>query len=164
MRRRGEHGEGSSRPLTTAELLALDPLIGTAKQQKPGWQNIRLRIAGNNAQLVSFTFDQGEESEEEGKGRQAELQFDRATGSILRWTTEEQQTTGQRWRRYARYLHTGQLFGLTGQIIALLASLAALLLVWTGIALSLRRFRAWKARIQRQGQAKKAPGEMPSHS
>ena len=163
-RRSGEHGEGPLRSLTTAELIALDPLFETAKRQKPGWQNIRFRITGNNAQLVSFTFNEGEESEQEGGGRQAELQLDRVTGSILRWTTEEQLSTGQRWRRYARYLHTGQVFGLTGQIIALLSSLATLLLVWTGIALSLRRFRAWISRLKRRGRAKKEADEAASHS
>lgn len=163
MRRRGEHGDSPSRALTTAELLALDPLIETAKKEKSGWQNVRLRITGNNAQIVSFTFDEGEESEEEGRGRQAELQIDRATGSVLRWTAEESVSIGQRWRRYARYLHTGQVYGLTGQIIALLVSLSALLLVWTGISLSLRRFSAWRARLGRQVLAKKTSKEVTSH-
>ena len=162
--RGGDHGEGSSRPLAMAELLALDPLLETAKRQKPGWQNIRLMITGNNAQFVSFTFNEGEKSEEEGGGYQAELQLDRATGSILRWRTEEQLSTGQRWRRYARYLHTGQVYGLTGQIIALLASLAALLLVWTGFAMSLHRLRAWIARLTRQGRAKKEVDDAASDS
>jgi len=56
---------------------------------------------------------------------------------------------GQRWRTYARFLHTGQIFGLPGQVIALIATLSTLLLVWTGFALTIRRFAAWRARTLR---------------
>ncbi len=154
--RGGGHGENLARPLTPAELLALDPLVAIAEQQKPTWTNLRLRIGGDHAQLVAFSFDQGEESEEEGRGQSTELQLDRTSGAILQWTKEEQLSTGQRWRRYARYLHTGQVYGLPGQIVALLASLSALLLVWTGISLSLRRFRAWRSRASRRAELNKA--------
>lgn len=154
--RGGGHGENLTRPLTLSELLALDPLVAIAKQQKPTWTNLRLRIGGDHAQMVAFSFDQGEESEEEGRGESPELQLDRASGTILQWTKEEQLSTGQRWRRYARYLHTGQVYGLPGQVVALLASLSALLLVWTGISLSLRRFRAWRSRASRRAELNKA--------
>jgi hypothetical protein len=40
-------------------------------------------------------------------------------------------------------LHTGEFFGFFGKCMALLASLSAMLLVWTGFALSYRRWRRW---------------------
>jgi hypothetical protein len=45
-----------------------------------------------------------------------------------------------------RFVHTGEYYGMAGQAIAGIASLGGALLVWTGIALSYRRFRAWLAR------------------
>jgi uncharacterized iron-regulated membrane protein len=50
------------------------------------------------------------------------------------------QNLGRRLRMYARFLHTGELFGVIGQTIAVLSTLCAILLVWTGFALAWRRF------------------------
>ena len=42
--------------------------------------------------------------------------------------------------------HTGEVLGIPGQTIAGLVSLGGCFLFYTGIALSWRRFRAWRAR------------------
>ncbi len=76
----------------------------------------------------------------ESKEQRSELQIDRLSGQLLQWTQVAQVSRGQRWRTYARFLHTGEVFGLPGQIVALIAALSALLLVWTGFALAIRRF------------------------
>jgi uncharacterized iron-regulated membrane protein len=48
-------------------------------------------------------------------------------------------TPGQRARTWLRFIHTGEQYGLVGQTVAGLASLAACFLVYTGIALAYRR-------------------------
>jgi uncharacterized iron-regulated membrane protein len=53
---------------------------------------------------------------------------------------------GAKLRMWARYLHSGELLGLPGQILMALAALGTLLLVWTGCALSWRRFTARRAK------------------
>ncbi|MBC8167351.1 MAG: PepSY domain-containing protein, partial [Bryobacteraceae bacterium] len=53
---------------------------------------------------------------------------------------------GRRFRTWLRFVHTGEYYGLPGQTVAGLASAGAAVLVWTGIALTLNRFRAWRAR------------------
>jgi uncharacterized iron-regulated membrane protein len=145
-----DHGErrGLTRPLTAHELLALNPLLETAKTKMPSWQNIRLRIVGKSARVVSFTFD---DDESQGKGQRCELQMDRLSGEILQWTPPTEAPTGQRWRAYARFLHTGEALGIAGQLTAFTAALAAVLLASTGLALSLRRFFAWRARLATTG-------------
>jgi uncharacterized iron-regulated membrane protein len=45
-----------------------------------------------------------------------------------------------------RFLHTGESLGVLGQLVAALASLGGAVLAMTGIALSLRRLQAWRAR------------------
>jgi len=45
-----------------------------------------------------------------------------------------------------RFAHTGEVLGLPGQTVAGLVSLGAAVLVWTGLALAWRRFRAWRGR------------------
>jgi hypothetical protein len=45
-----------------------------------------------------------------------------------------------------RFVHTGEYYGMIGQTVAGIVSLGGAVLVWTGIALALRRFNAWKRR------------------
>ena len=47
---------------------------------------------------------------------------------------------------WLRFAHTGEWYGLTGQTIAGIVTFGSLVLVWTGVALSLRRFTAWLTR------------------
>jgi uncharacterized iron-regulated membrane protein len=48
-------------------------------------------------------------------------------------------------RSFMRFAHTGEVAGIVGQTIAGVASLGGCFLVYTGLALALRRFRAWLA-------------------
>ncbi|MDR3228098.1 MAG: PepSY domain-containing protein [Puniceicoccales bacterium] len=64
------------------------------------------------------------------------------TGEVLRKETFADYSTGRKIRTWARFLHTGEAFGPVGKAVALLASLAGLFLVYTGIALLYRRLRA----------------------
>ena len=69
------------------------------------------------------------------------LNLDPVQGKVLPSPDDiTQQNLGRRLRMYSRFLHTGELFGLIGQTVAALCTLAAILLVWTGLALAWRRF------------------------
>ena len=65
---------------------------------------------------------------------------------VLKWEPLAAATRGRHWRTVVRFLHTGELFGAPGQTVALTAALGALLLVWTGISLALRRLAAFRRR------------------
>jgi len=58
--RHGRRADALSHRLSSAELLALNPLIEIAKKQVPEWQSLRLLIAGDTTQVVSFTDDDDE--------------------------------------------------------------------------------------------------------
>jgi uncharacterized iron-regulated membrane protein len=62
------------------------------------------------------------------------------TGDLLRRETFGDLTTGRQVRTWTRFLHTGEALGWFGQLIAGLASLGGCFLVYTGFALSWRRF------------------------
>jgi uncharacterized iron-regulated membrane protein len=62
------------------------------------------------------------------------------TGELLDRTGYAEQSAGRQARSWLRYLHTGQAFGWFGQLIAGLACIGGLVLVYTGFALSWRRF------------------------
>jgi uncharacterized iron-regulated membrane protein len=69
-----------------------------------------------------------------------QLSFDPFTGQALRRETFASYNLGRQIRSWMRFLHTGEALGWFGQFIAALASLGGAFLVWTGFALSWRRF------------------------
>jgi len=69
-----------------------------------------------------------------------QLTLDPYTGSILQREGFSDQNLGRQVRSWTRFLHTGEALGVAGKAAAGLASAGALLLVWTGFALTWRRF------------------------
>jgi uncharacterized iron-regulated membrane protein len=68
------------------------------------------------------------------------VSIDPYRGTILKEERFADQDSGQRLRRWTRFLHTGEALGAGGKTLATLGALSGLLLVWTGVALAIRRF------------------------
>lgn len=68
------------------------------------------------------------------------LQIDPYSGSVIRRTGHDDLNAAQRVRSWTRFLHTGEALGKGAQAIAGLACLGGVFLVYTGFALSWRRF------------------------
>jgi uncharacterized iron-regulated membrane protein len=62
---------------------------------------------------------------------------------VEKWEPYAAATPGRKARVLLRFLHTGEALGLTGQAIAGVASLCGGFLVFTGLALAIRRFVSW---------------------
>ena len=132
--------EGATRPAAPVVSLArLGPLLAEAQAAHPDWRRLSLRLPTAPGQPFPLMLDRG------GRGQphlRTMLQLDPVAGAVrLSPDDFSKQNPGRRLRMYARYLHTGELFGFAGQTVAALASLAALILVWTGFSLAWRRFR-----------------------
>ncbi len=117
---------------------SMDELIvaALADDASAGWKRFTLTLPPAAAHQVQIEIDHG-------NGAQAQLRhtlsLDRATGTIVVRRGFADQPEAQRLRGIARFLHTGEVLGFWGQTIAGLASLAGVLLVWTGLALAWRR-------------------------
>lgn len=125
------------------DLTLLDPLIARAKLQDARWYSLSLRMPGEKDKNVTFSIDDGEGGRPQER---AQLVLSFKGAKVVRWEPFSSQPRGRQWRLYARYVHTGELYGVIGQSIALIATLAALVLVWTGFSLALRRLTAWRKR------------------
>lgn len=68
-----------------------------------------------------------------------DLTIDSRDGNVLEFMRITDYSKGDQARWFLRFLHTGDAYGFIGQTIALLASIAACLLVYTGLALAWRR-------------------------
>lgn len=140
----------SRQPATTVEARA--PLTpGTARpiealvaEIDPGWKRLSIVLPAPEDASVEFVVDNGN-----GIAPMTRQQFRVARdGSAV----EPVDSAGGGPRFFVRFLHTGEIYGLAGQAVAALASLAAAVLVFTGVYLGvgrLRRMRARRARLAR---------------
>ncbi|WP_342381855.1 PepSY domain-containing protein [Myxococcus stipitatus] len=69
-----------------------------------------------------------------------QVSVDPFTGQVAKREAYADLNSGRQLRSWLRFLHTGEALGWPGQLIAAIASLAGAFLVWTGFALSWRRF------------------------
>jgi uncharacterized iron-regulated membrane protein len=78
-----------------------------------------------------------------------QLWADPFSGKVVREERFADFSPGRKVRTWLRFLHTGEALGWPGQLLAGAASLGAAVLVWTGLALALRRLlRSWRSREQ----------------
>ncbi|HEY7766607.1 PepSY-associated TM helix domain-containing protein [Longimicrobium sp.] len=130
-------GKGDAPTLTGMEALRV-----RVERQVDGWRSITLQIPSEADKPVAFTIDRGDGGQPQ---KRASLSLS-ATGEVEKWEPFAASTRGRQVRSFLRFAHTGEVAGLAGQTVAGLVSLGAALLVWTGLSLSLRRFRAWRGR------------------
>ncbi|HVU15571.1 MAG TPA: PepSY-associated TM helix domain-containing protein [Candidatus Didemnitutus sp.] len=140
-----------------------DALITVAKTAVPGWETITLRLRNARRPEGSATGAPREvsrrgESARGGNSRATTaaglsvraahrwplfssvmLSVNPYTGEILQQSDFATTETGRRWRSWARFLHTGEAFGLPGQMVAAAGTLGGIVLVVTGVALACRR-------------------------
>ncbi len=108
--------------------------FATVQEKSPGWQSIQ------------FQFPQGKDGvfnvASSHRGRpdlRQTITVDLTRGEIRKTERFEDLSAGRRWRTWIRWIHTGEAGGWPGQLLAGLAALATIVLIWTGFALSARR-------------------------
>jgi uncharacterized iron-regulated membrane protein len=149
--REGARGGGPQGPLQVA---GLNGLWARAERQVPGWRTINLRLPQTNSARLAFAIDRGDGGQPHLRST---LTLDRESGAVVSYEDFSTLSTGRRIRNVMRFAHTGEVLGIPGQTIAGLVSLGGVVMVWTGIALALRRFSAWRARRHaRTGEAERS--------
>ena len=129
-----------------ADRIPYAELVDTAKTYSDDWRTLSLSIGDTTSTATTITIDEGDGGQPQ---KRHALTLDVSSGDVITWAPFTSQTAGRQARRWVRFLHTGEALGITGQTIAGLASFAAILMVWTGLALAIRRFLRWLARQRR---------------
>lgn len=132
----------------------LDDLWAVAERQVPGWRTINLRLPESDEAPAVFAIDRGDGGQPHLRST---LTLARASGEVVAYESFESQSLGRRLRSISRFAHTGEVLGVPGQTVAGLVTAGAVVLVWTGIALTLRRFMAWTGRRRRRPAAASEP-------
>jgi uncharacterized iron-regulated membrane protein len=145
---RGRAGRaGFDSPAAEIALDDFEAHFTQARQQVAGWRTISLRMPQSEDEPLSFAIDQGSGGQPHLRST---LTLERRTAAVLKWETFSDGTRGRRLRSWLRFIHTGEAGGLAGQTIAGLVSAGAAFLVYTGLALAVRRFFGWIARKRRR--------------
>ena len=126
--------------IPTLDLNQLERLLSRATEQDPEWQTINVRLPTTQNQQVTVTVDGGYRGQPQLRST---LVLDKETAEVQTLTTFSDQSAGQRLRSWLRFAHTGEFYGVGGQTVAGIASCSAVMLVLTGLSLSIRRFLAW---------------------
>lgn len=151
--------QGRSEPVEAVvppSLEGLNALWARAERQSPDWRTINLRIPASDRAPVVFAIDNGNGGQPQYRST---LTLARATGDVVSVETFGNLTLGRRIRNVMRFAHTGEVLGLPGQTVAGLVSAGGAVLVWTGLALAWRRFRAW-ARRRAESPAAQRPASV----
>jgi uncharacterized iron-regulated membrane protein len=123
--------------------MPLDGYIQAAAARVPDWKTITVGLPASGASRIVLTLDSGDGGQPHKRGS---LTLDRASGALVRWEPFASQSPGRRARTWLRFAHTGEVYGIAGQTVAGVASAGGAVLVWTGLALALRRFAQWRKR------------------
>jgi len=129
-----------------ADRIPYAELVDTAKTYSDDWRTLSLSPGDTTSTATTIIIDEGDGGQPQ---KRHALTLDVSSGDVITWAPFTSQTAGRQARRWVRFLHTGEALGITGQTIAGLASFAAILMVWTGLALAIRRFLRWLARQRR---------------
>ncbi|NOJ81472.1 PepSY-associated TM helix domain-containing protein [Myxococcus xanthus] len=136
----------------------MDVLIAEARKTSPTWSSATVRLGGG-ARPGGAPAQGGRGPEAKGGAdgvdavtvtlREADawplfsskqVSLNPFSGEVAKQETYADYNSGRKLRTWLRFLHTGEALGLWGQLVAAIASLGGVFLVYTGFALSWRRF------------------------
>jgi len=133
------------------EVAPLDAYLSTIAARIPAWRTITMTLPAPSDSLVSVATAEGNTYRPD---QRATVMLDARSADVTDVRDYAALSTSRQIRAWVRFGHTGEVFGVVGQTIATLATLAGVFLVLTGFALSVRRLATWFARtFRREGHA-----------
>lgn len=137
-RNRGEGRPAAEAPAEETARASLQQMLDVATTQVQDWQRITLPVQARGDHVDV----QVELRSTERRAPRRTLELSVADASVMKDSgppVAATQSPGQKARTWFRFVHTGEQYGVIGQTIAGIASLAACFLVYTGLALAYRR-------------------------
>ena len=112
--------------------------LAAAAARRPGWRSIVLAVPRPGDAQIRVEVRTGRA----GQPRKASVvMVDRGSGAVLSVKSFRDETPGHRAQEFLRYAHTGEYWGLVGQVLAGIFALATVVMVWTGFSVALVMFR-----------------------
>lgn len=146
--------------LEAPSLDTLDVMFASLRERAAGWKTMTLQSPKPGTELTSASVSYGTGGQPQHRET---VMLNTGTGRVVKRETFASLSPGRRLRSWMRFAHTGEYYGVIGQSIAGLASAAGILLVYSGFALAVRRFLAWRRRrIVGAAEPQRAPSTAPA--
>lgn len=129
----------------------LAALVAQAASVRPEWDQLTITMPQRTAPVVRVAVAEGNTYRPDLRWT---LTMDRETAALKESTGYAELSPARKIRAWVRFGHTGEVFGIAGQIIATLASAVGVILVWTGFTLAWRRLVQWLKRRRRETKAR----------
>jgi uncharacterized iron-regulated membrane protein len=123
-------------PVAPVQYRNLDDLVLVATGQIPGWKSITVDVPDSEDHALNVSIDKSIGGQPE---QVSQLVINRQSGRVEAIRRFSDNNAGRKLRAWARFLHTGEEFGVAGETIAAIACLGAIVLVWTGLSMAIRR-------------------------
>jgi len=140
---RDDSASPSAQPAPVHADAPLDRSVEHAISAHPDWRQLTLTLPADRDTVLRVAVAEGNTYRPD---QRYALTFSRSTGALRSASRYADLSLSRRIRAWVRFGHTGEVFGVTGQLIATVATAVGALLVWTGLALSWRRWRQWRGR------------------
>ena len=157
---------GSSAERASGAVIDLAEAWTIATERVPTWRSITLRLPPRGAGPVGLSIV---DARSWNQFARSQLTVSPATSDAtahhaVKWEPYDESSRGQKLRGWFRFAHTGELFGLAGQLVAGVASAGGALLVWTGLSLAVRRLVAWRlwARLRVRAKSPRLADALPA--
>jgi len=137
-------------PVGPAQYRSLDDLVPVATGQVPGWKSITIDVPDSGDRTLTLSIDKSIGGQPE---QVSQMVIDRQNGHVEAIRRFSDNNAGRKLRAWARFLHTGEEFGVAGETVAAIACLGGIVLVWTGLSMGIRR---GAAAIKRSNALKRA--------
>jgi uncharacterized iron-regulated membrane protein len=121
---------------STVQFRSLEEIGLIAKQQTSAWNSITLDVPDPEDRTMAVSIDTSPGGQPD---KASQLVIQRQSGRIESVKRFSDNNLGSKLRVWARFTHTGEEFGIFGEAIAALACCGAIMLVYTGLAMALRR-------------------------
>lgn len=122
-------------PPLAGNAFPLDVLVGQVTEETGRGRRIAITLPDADAARVRIAVDFGNGAQPD----RIETRLAARDGSGIAAPDEPAPSAASQARRFIRFVHTGEVYGLIGQTLAGLASLFAIVLVYTGACLGLSR-------------------------
>jgi uncharacterized iron-regulated membrane protein len=134
-----------------AKFATLQDAVEAAKATNANWTKLNVFVQPNpNVPMVRVLVHDGNGILPE---QMTTVGYDRISRKVTEIKGYDAMTAAEKGRMWIRFIHTGEQYGVIGSTIAGLASLAAAILVYTGLALALRRLQEHLQRRRRRRAA-----------
>ncbi len=112
--------------------------LAAAKARIPEWRSIVLTLPRAEAMEIRVDVRAGRAGQPQ---KATVLTVDRGSGTVMLAESFGDETPSRRAQEFLRYAHTGEYWGLAGQVLAGFFALGVVIMAWTGFSVALTMYR-----------------------